>query len=83
MWNVLSCQLSVFQDSGFFFFLHGSVEYTDKIQISTVLLLTPLLVMPLNSIKGKKKNEVLFFTECGRMCYYILIISEVMMNLMT
>jgi hypothetical protein len=36
--------------------------------------------MPLNSIQGKKKNEVLLYTECGRMCYYILYFNNIGSN---
>ena len=59
-------------------FWHGFEEYTDK--ISTVLFLTPLLVMPLNPIQGKTKNEVLLYTECGRMCCYIVYFNNIWIN---
>lgn len=45
--------------------------------ISTVLFLTPLLIMPLNSLQEKKKNEILLYAECGRMCCYILRFNNV------
>jgi len=36
--------------------------------------------MPLNSIQEKKKNKVLLYTECGRMCYYIFYFNNIWIN---
>jgi len=36
--------------------------------------------MPSNSIQGKKKNEVLLYTECGRTCCYILYFNNIWIN---